>query len=142
MATQTTNGQTNKQEYQGLRLFQRAQELFRGLTKDVRSAEIHGVDELIRRLEEYKKSIAPGAEQKVVPTDVRKKAVQPPVLGDWDAGVFFNEVERISRVKDDSVMIKQPISGTYNGTKRSLSQMFERIEERYNSITLRNNNPM
>jgi len=121
MATKTTTSTVNRHEHSGSRLSHRAQELFHGLTENARVAEAHIIDELIKHLEDYKKTI---------PNGVQKKDSRPPVLEDWDAGVFFNEVERISSVKDETIVIKQPLQGTYNGTKRSLSQMFERIEER------------
>jgi len=53
-----------------------------------------------------------------------------PQLKDWNHGVFFNELQR-RKVAGSPDLIKIPVSGTYESTKRSFSQMFERIEHTY-----------
>lgn len=58
------------------------------------------------------------------PKDTPKKL---PVLECWDHGIFFNELQKY-KVYEGSKNPKIPVKGTYDGTKRSLAQMFERIE--------------
>jgi len=53
--------------------------------------------------------------------------IAKPVLERWDYGVFFNELERC-KVFESNEKTKIPAVGTYDNTKRSLTQMFERIE--------------